>query len=271
MSLLRDLTGQRFGRLIVLAYAYRKPTTRKIRWHCLCDCGTAYIANGNDLHTGNTRSCGCLKREHLGTRARTHGRSNTREYRIWSCMIQRCSNPHNNEYHRYGARGIRVDERWLDFTHFYHDMGPRPSQRHSLGRKNNDGPYCKENCEWQTAKQQGRNTRNNRMLTYQGETRCLAEWAEHVSLPTSTIAYRLKHGWSVADALETPLRTLRLYTPITFEGKTLPLKDWAPVVGIHHKTLYDRFRHGWSVELLLTTPVKRRGKTLNCLPEPVLL
>lgn len=125
-------------------------------------------------------------------------------HKIWHACMARCDDVANPNY---GGRGIRVCERWRGpdgFEHFWSDMGPRPTRQHSLNRTDNDGPYSPENCRWATAKEQARNTRRNRMLSFAGRTRCLAEWAELQGLPPWLISQRLSRGMAVERALTKP-------------------------------------------------------------------
>jgi hypothetical protein len=127
------------------------------------------------------------------------------EYHIWHNMRTRCT-PGWREFHNYGGRGISVCERWANsFEAFYEDMGPRPSENHSIDRIDNDGNYEPGNCRWATRKEQGRNTRFNVMIEYNGAIRCAAEWAEIFRLSTSNILSRLSLGWSIERALTTPV------------------------------------------------------------------
>ncbi len=119
-------------------------------------------------------------------------------------MRDRCENPKNRQYSDYGGRGIKVCDRWLNFQNFLDDMGERPSKELTLDRENNDGNYCPENCRWATKIQQVRNKRDNLMITHNGTTRTLIEWSELTGVMRQTISYRLKHGWSVEEALYKP-------------------------------------------------------------------
>jgi hypothetical protein len=132
------------------------------------------------------------------------GVGRTPEYSAWRSMKSRCGNPHDSSYARYGGRGIRVCERWREsFADFRADMGPRPSPRHSLERRDNNGPYCPENCLWATAVEQARNRRNTRFLTV---TLPVAAWAERAGLRYRTFWQRLDRGMTPEAAVTRPLR-----------------------------------------------------------------
>lgn len=193
-----DLTGKQFGRLTVRSIASRNAG---IRWLCRCECGGEATVLGQHLRAGRSASCGCLHREQLGSMVRTHGRTDSFEHRVWRGMRHRCSNPKAARYMDYGGRGICVCTRWGDFAAFLADMGPAPDTKHSIDRIDNDGDYGPENCRWATAKQQARNNSRNRMLTFRGETRCLAEWAEQLDLDAGTIYRRLRAGQTTDEAL----------------------------------------------------------------------
>lgn len=130
-----------------------------------------------------------------------HGLKDTPEYRAWSQAKGRCSNPKLRNFHIYGGRGIRVCERWNDFLVFLADMGPRPSDKHSLDRIDGNGDYCPENCRWATIEQQANNTSTNRFVTMNGETLTIAQWARRTGLQAGTIQFRLAHGWEPERAL----------------------------------------------------------------------
>jgi hypothetical protein len=136
----------------------------------------------------------------------SHGLTRTSEHYIWLQMKRRCLDPNNPEYHNYGGRGVHVCERWLKFDNFISDMGKRPSRDHSIDRINNDGPYAPENCRWATRKEQGANRRTTMMLTYDGQTKSVREWAESVGLSHCALYTRIRRGMSVHDALKTPPR-----------------------------------------------------------------
>jgi hypothetical protein len=129
-------------------------------------------------------------------------------------MIQRCTNPKQKSYATYGARGIAVCERWRQsFEAFYTDMGPRPSPKHTLERRNNNEGYSKENCSWETRLIQGRNKSNNRMITYKGRTQCMTAWEEELGWKPRTLYQRIVVlKWSVEDAMTLPVGQLGHYS-----------------------------------------------------------
>lgn len=121
-------------------------------------------------------------------------------------MLQRCFNPDAPEYRNYGARDITVCERWRNsFEAFYSDIGPRPTKNHSIERINNSGDYSPENCRWATQKEQSRNKRNNRFLTYKGETLSMVEWAERLGMSYSVLNNRMFYNWPIERALTEPV------------------------------------------------------------------
>lgn len=155
------------------------------------------------------KSCGCYQKKRVaetGRKNAIHGKSNSPEYYVYKTMIARCNNPNNKEYHNYGAIGIKVCDRWLEkktgFPNFYQDMGPKPDKKLSIERKKNSGNYEPENCIWATSKEQARNKRNNKLITYKGYSKTIGEWAEITGIKREAIKSRLEHmGWSVEDSL----------------------------------------------------------------------
>ena len=214
-----DVTGQKFGRLTVL-HRDRESKKRGIRYICQCECGTIKSVFGESLRRGATKSCGCLNSETASRRNRetkvTHGQSYGPEYQAWRSMISRCRNPSHQSYSRYGARGIVVCEEWQsNFQKFFDHVGKRPSPQHSIDRIDNAGNYEPGNVHWATAKEQGRNRSDNRMLEFMGETRSVAEWAERFGLPYRVLYSRIWWGWEIERALVTPIRDCSLNTRIS--------------------------------------------------------
>lgn len=190
--------GDRFGLWTAVSRAPNRGPS--VYWVCRCQCGNEREVRADGLKNGRSTSCGCRPYE-----LQTHGRATTPEYKAWTAMHQRCENPNSQRWPQYGARGIRVDERWSTFEAFLSDMGERPSG-HSLERIDNDGPYSPENCRWATSLDQGRNTRRNRVLTFDGRSMTVSAWASELKIDKRTLLARLRLGWSVERALSTPVR-----------------------------------------------------------------
>jgi hypothetical protein len=147
-----DLTGQRFGRLLV---RYRAPGDAwgKARWACTCDCGNDHLTDGDCLRSGTAQSCGCLKLERGIEANTTHGMAPAHgpapEYNAWRNMLRRCENSNNPSYENYGGRGISVHPDWREFAAFYVDVGPRPGPGYWLKPKDTSADYGPDNCAWE--------------------------------------------------------------------------------------------------------------------------
>jgi len=201
-----DMTGQRFGRWLVVGRAERPAgiSNRDARWEVVCDCGNRAIVTRTSLVSGDSQSCGCLQREHASQvtteRFRTHGMTETSEYNIWCIMKRRCANPKSISYPLYGERGITVCERWLEsFENFYADMGPRPTPQHSIDRIDNNLGYSPENCRWATQLEQQNNRRTTHQVTYNGKTLTLLEWSKETGIPVKLLRSRYQQGMPIED------------------------------------------------------------------------
>lgn len=197
MSYIKDHTGTRFGRLVAIS---RHRTGGITRYVCVCDCGGSLDTAASHLVSGNTRSCGCLLKEQVGDRFRTHGLHKTPTYRIWAGMLSRCRDPKNHGYADYGGRGITVCNRWLVFENFFEDMGPRPDGL-TLEREDNEKGYCKENCVWASAGIQARNRRNTVRVSLHGTEMTAAEAARALGLWKGTLHRWMKSGKPLPEGL----------------------------------------------------------------------
>lgn len=207
MKKTKDLTGQRFHRLLAERRAGNAKNGEPL-YSCLCDCGNGTITRGQHLRSGSVKSCGCFKSEHSRANiikiSTTHGHCAngvSPTYESFVAMWARCTYDKHPAYHQYGGRGIAICERWSDFENFLADMGERPSKKHSLDRVNNNGNYEPGNCRWATWKEQARNRSSNRVLTFNGRSATMVEWAELAGIKYTTLRARLKLGWLVDRAL----------------------------------------------------------------------
>lgn len=200
-----DLSGRAYGRWKVLRFSHSKEKKGGVDkyWVCKCECGTERAVASGTLRNGTSVSCGCYMRERnsvLSKKRIKHGMYRSTEYRIWQLMKERCHNPANPAYPRYGGRGIAVCQRWREsFENFYADMGPRPGKR-QLDRINNNQGYSPENCRWATTKEQQSNRRDNRLITFNGQTKTMAEWGDDLGISRATM-YRRLQRWPVERAL----------------------------------------------------------------------
>ncbi len=183
------------------------------KWMALfkCDCGQDVELCIASVKSLNTSSCGCHRREtavkNSSYERNGHGKTGTTEYVIWKSIKQRTSNPNNSGYRLYGARGITMSKEWSDsFEAFYKDMGPRPTSSHSVERKDNSVGYEKSNCRWATPKEQARNRSSNKYLEINNVIKILIVWCEEYGISHRVVLSRLKYGWDIEKALNTPIR-----------------------------------------------------------------
>lgn len=189
---LNDLSGRRFGRLVVSARAGSTDYGRSPLWRCVCDCGHEVFARGQALCRGRTSSCGCLRTELLRARA-THGMTGTRVHTVWQNIVQRCTDSNHPRYKDYGGRGITVCERWQsDFAAFLADMGEPPPGM-TLDREDNNGHYEPGNCRWATPTEQANNRRTNRV--FEGKT--IKQWSRELGIKYPTLMSRMNRCGSV--------------------------------------------------------------------------
>lgn len=199
MSKIVDMTGRTCGRLIVIALEGIRPGGAV--WRCVCSCGARTVVRGRHLRTGDVKSCGCLQKERLSARRRSHGGSLTPEYSVWLGLRKRCFNKNDRAYKNYGGRGISICERWAKFDNFIADMGPRPSLDHSVERIDNNRGYSPDNCRWATRLEQASNTRRNVFIVIDGVKMSLAAASRHLGIKYSKLNRRLAEGWPVEKAI----------------------------------------------------------------------
>jgi hypothetical protein len=196
---------KQYTRITVLSQ-YREPGVKDKMANCICHCGKHFAASYSKIKLGQTRSCGCQRPAVTIRRLTTHGLRNTREYKVWCAMRDRCTNPRATHYADYGGRGITVCERWMhSVENFIADMGLCPDGL-TLDRIDVNGNYEPGNCRWATTTEQARNRRDSIRVEYCGKTMHLADVAEATGVPYKRLLYRVKRGMAADDAV-------RLYQP----------------------------------------------------------
>lgn len=204
--------GDKFGRLTVLrkapsAVLIKKNGHRQTYkvWLCQCSCGNQITVRDGNLK-GKTKSCKCLRNSPKTHGFRSASKTLPPEYTVWVAMRQRCNNPAGERYKDYGGRGIAVCERWqTSFENFYSDMGSRPTSKHMIERKDNDGNYEPSNCVWATRSEQANNTRSNHRITIGNRTENLLAWFKILNISDGTYSYRIKRGMTPIQALVIPI------------------------------------------------------------------
>lgn len=199
---IKDLSQKRFGRLKVIERV--SSMGERAKYRCVCDCGNIIVADGGNLVTGKTKSCGCIRKELASKLKLSHGKHGTRLYRCWRNMISRCEDPSNKEYKNYGARKITVCDNWRsDFQAFYKwALENGYCEELTIERIDVNKGYSPENCTWADVYTQARNKCNNVFITHNGRTMILEDWARETGISSKTIRNRIKSGWAVSDALK---------------------------------------------------------------------
>jgi len=255
----KDNTNERISKLILI---------EKLNWkfgiyHCGW-CGNIKKIINNNVKKGQL-TCGCFK---SGQKAKHH-KSYSSEYNVYRGMIKRCYREKEKGYERYGGRGIKVCDRWLDkekgFQNFYEDMGPKPTPEYSIERRNNEGNYTPENCYWATKLEQGRNKRNNIIIEYNGKSQTLSDWARELGIKRVTLAKRLLiDKWPIEKAFSKEdyrsKKPIRSRQTLTLNEETHSIIEWAEKLKINPATIRERIKRGWSVEEALTIKAKYNGK-----------
>ncbi len=213
---IKDLIGRIFGRLKVIRFICIDNSHRSI-WECLCECGIIKNFCRSTLIAGHSKSCGCLRKENARIKFTTHNKSQSKEYRTWNSMIQRCENQNSVGFRYYGERGIKVCQKWHKFENFYEDMGERP-KGNTLDRIDNNLHYSCGKCEeciqngwkfnnrWATPQKQNFNKRNTLKITYNGKTQSLVEWSIELGINKKALESRIyRYNWSIEKAFSIPI------------------------------------------------------------------
>lgn len=215
MSLI-DLTGNRYGRLLVIERADN--LNGHVRWRCKCDCGNECVVHGTSLKSGNTTSCGCYRIENAKRLYSSVRQNDKRLYSVWNAIKQRCTNKKSRSYPNYGGRGIKMDKEWADNYESFYNWAMRSGYKKDLqiDRIDYDGDYCESNCRFVDKVTQANNKRNVKLYTIDGVTKSLPQWCREYGQKYSVVRQRVyKLGWPIEQALITPKYQKRN------EGKTL--------------------------------------------------
>lgn len=227
-SRIRDLAGERFGRLRVVSPASTRISSR-VAWNCLCDCGVELQVAAYLLLRGSTQSCGCLVIDMLRSRTTTHGLTDSPTYSSWSSMLSRCNNPSSSSYPRYGETGVTVCSEWLTFEKFLEDMGIRPENT-SLDRIDGSRGYYPGNCRWASTETQNRNRCTTVILTVRGIILSVPEWVDIGGVPSGVIRRRIRCGFDPVVCVFYPTQSVpRLSQYRAEEALTLSsllFEDW---------------------------------------------
>lgn len=240
---MKDLTGKRFGKLVVIGLGDRQ--NGRITWNCKCDCGNIHNALSYNLTMGRTKSCGCNIVKGLTYSSIRYAYYN---------MRKRCNNINSKDYPNYGGRGITICQKWKTYKGFLEDMLETYEEGLTLDRKDVNKGYSKDNCRWVTMKVQNNNRRNNHYLNHNGEHITLSEFSEKYELDYGLFKERLNRGGSLEEAMLPPHEK----ETIEYKGTTKTVAEYAKEYGMTYSQLKKRLMRGWTIERSLTQPLRKR-------------
>lgn len=203
----RDITGEKCGMLTAIKLLDERTKDGKKQYLCRCDCGKERIVVATEFRTGKVFSCGCTHKNKKYKNFSLKDKTDKHIYKLWYDMKRRCEDPRRDDYERYGGRGIRVCEEWQSFQNFLdwsRSSGYSPGL--TIDRIDNSGNYSSENCRWATYTEQANNKRGNHLITFNGKTLTMAEWARETGISYYVIRARQHRGWSAEKTLTTPVR-----------------------------------------------------------------
>lgn len=259
----KNLIGKKYGHLTVIGLS-DKMSGRKSYWYCQCDCGNEVEVRSDHLTTGNTLSCGCLKKaqDRINlTKFHRHKESHTKLHDTWSRIKQRCLNPNNKSYVNYGGRGITICKEWSESYESFRDwsLNNGYADNLSIDRIDVNGNYEPSNCRWANAKQQANNRRSNLSVTYNGKTKTLKQWSEIFDLSYSVLSRRYKTGLRGSE-LFAPLETKYMPKVVYYNGESHNLAEWARIYNLNRRTVQERYNKGIRPPELFEKPKKRQHR-----------
>ena len=179
---------------------------------------------------------------------------------VYRAMKNRCTNTNRHNYHRYGGRGIKICDDWLNDIETFIEWSLKNGYKIGLqiDRIDNDGGYSPENCRWVTPKENANNKESNVLITYNNETKSIAEWSEIVDIDAKTLYYRYSKGCKIED-----LFNQKEYVTLEYNGDIKTLSEWSVITGIDYKTIHYRYSKGWSASEIIETPTKVKQITVS--------
>jgi hypothetical protein len=268
-----DMIGKTYNHLTPLECLGKLGSNSDLWYRCECDCPerNERIAAGGDIRSGRVTMCKECRRKLIGDTKRTHGMTASPEYKAWVSMKGRCYDSRNGSFQRYGGAGIVVCEKLREsFEGFLEVLGEMKQSYMSIERPNSKGMYSCGNCPecrkrhwplnvtWAARQEQQRNMSSNRIIEYNGQKKCLVEWAQIFNIGRATIARRLNAGWSVHDALTRPVdEPLPLKCRIiSANNKSLTIAQWAKESGLAAQTIRKRLYDGWPEDQAVLVPAR---------------
>lgn len=224
-------------------------------------CNAPYLAESYRVERGLAKFCSlsCAANERQTKHGHAARGRQSPTYTTYQNMISRCHRPYSAKYAEYGALGITVCDRWREsFENFLADMGERPEGK-TIDRRDGSLGYSKENCRWATPKEQQSNISTNVNIEFHGKSQNIGAWAKELGLDASNLAWRLRNGWTIEQALTTKPHTGNRTNKtgqrlIEFRGETKCLSEWAREYGMSVALLRLRLAKGMCVEEALTKP-----------------
>ncbi len=253
MPKIKDITGQRFGRLVAIKFLHRDSVKCRIYWLFKCNCGNEKVLDQDSAISGNTRSCGCLAKK----LRRTHGMTKTKLYSIWHGMKRRCD-PKGKDHEVYRKKKIRVCRQWEDSFEKFRDWALANGYEDGLtiDRMDSSKKYAPFNCRWITAEENSRRHSNAHFYLVNGKSLTIPQISKKYNITERILYSRLHQGMSINEAIETPLTQV---ARITYNGKTKTIREWSEELEIPCTALYGRINKlGWNIDKAFTTEYIRR-------------
>jgi len=259
-----ELTGKRFGKLIVTGYFGMK--NDHSYWNCHCDCGNDTVVSGTALNNGKSLSCGC----YIAESKTTHGLSSHPLYHVYSSMKQRCYNSNCKDYYLYGEKGVHICDEWLGdsgFVNFYQwSMDNGYCEGLEIDRIDSDGNYCSQNCRYVDDIKQANNTKRNLRFTINNKNKTFQEWCRFYNVNPDAVYTRILNGWDIKEALETKtngkqhFKKDKLYE---MDGEFRTVRDWCNIYNKKDVSIYHRLETGWDLYTALHTETDRHKHHYN--------